>query len=422
MKGIKDRKGERKVLKNGHTVIIERYDSASKCLFRFDDGTEVIGTYHQFETGGLTNPSDIGKKHKDEKLVMHDGWEATLIRWDDIGHVLLRFSDGKEGLSSYYSFKSKSVKKQTAIDMLKKYKKIKNKGTKAPGEQSLMSNGQIAEIIAFRKAGDIDIKFEDKTVVSTTYQKFKYGMVQNPKFKARYFDKLKEEREREEKVMTDGNLCKCIEYNSANDCLFRFPETGYEIRTYYCAFQRGHIKDKLAMEKKRKGVPTKEQKAQQKKIIRELKEEARDIIHKKIEGTEWTVLRRADKDKLCQGRPIPTYRCRCSCGQERDVIVTNLLSGKSKSCGCKRINKLKSGGVKYGRKQTDVDAMIGQVYGNLRVIEEVEPYISPSGFKQRKVKCVCTKCGKEVIATTSAVLHGRAHVCRVGSRKRNKQK
>lgn len=28
------------------------------------------------------------------------------------------------------------------------------------------------------------------------------------------------------------------------------------------------------------------------------------------------------------------WRCRCSCGTEKDVLAGSLLSGKSKSCGC----------------------------------------------------------------------------------------
>ena len=43
----------------------------------------------------------------------------------------------------------------------------------------------------------------------------------------------------------------------------------------------------------------------------------------------WTVLRRVDSTT---GKT--TWRCRCDCGEERDVIGRNLTNGRSSSCGC----------------------------------------------------------------------------------------
>ena len=37
-----------------------------------------------------------------------------------------------------------------------------------------------------------------------------------------------------------------------------------------------------------------------------------------------------------------SVRCRCNCGQEREVQVNNLRSGRSTSCGCVRVEQNKS--------------------------------------------------------------------------------
>lgn len=46
----------------------------------------------------------------------------------------------------------------------------------------------------------------------------------------------------------------------------------------------------------------------------------------------WTVIHRARDRKTLYG-PRVYWICRCACGRNRDVMGSNLKSGKSKSCG-----------------------------------------------------------------------------------------
>lgn len=41
----------------------------------------------------------------------------------------------------------------------------------------------------------------------------------------------------------------------------------------------------------------------------------------------------------------PFWKCKCSCGREKDFISLNLMSGGSKSCGCQRISKITTHGM-----------------------------------------------------------------------------
>lgn len=47
---------------------------------------------------------------------------------------------------------------------------------------------------------------------------------------------------------------------------------------------------------------------------------------------KWTVIKRLENDKFKRAN----WLCKCDCGKERKVIGSDLLSGKSTSCGCSR--------------------------------------------------------------------------------------
>lgn len=91
---------------------------------------------------------------------------------------------------------------------------------------------------------------------------------------------------------------------------------------------------------------------------------------------DWTVLALSDKTDSSYNK---YYTCQCVCGTIRTINRGKLISGKSKSCGCKRkIN------------------MTGKIVKNLLFLE-------PSGYKNGKViwKCKCLKCGRICNRTVS---------------------
>ena len=46
------------------------------------------------------------------------------------------------------------------------------------------------------------------------------------------------------------------------------------------------------------------------------------------------------------------WLCRCECGNEREITSSQLLCGKSTSCGCKRIESLKEKYTTHGKSKT----------------------------------------------------------------------
>ena len=93
-----------------------------------------------------------------------------------------------------------------------------------------------------------------------------------------------------------------------------------------------------------------------------------------------------------EGSHPPKYFCRCICGKELPVLRRDLLSGKKINCGCKSI---KPNVPKISHKIQKMN-YIGAVFGELTVLEELEPHITPNGSKQRIIKCKCT-CGNEFV-------------------------
>ena len=64
----------------------------------------------------------------------------------------------------------------------------------------------------------------------------------------------------------------------------------------------------------------------------------------------WTVLHRVGND----ARGGATWRCRCQCGNERIIITAQLNSGKSKSCGCLKVEVAKQFWTTHGRSRTRI--------------------------------------------------------------------
>jgi hypothetical protein len=117
------------------------------------------------------------------------------------------------------------------------------------GECIRMHNGQYASIIETRGYYDIDIKFDDGTIVTTTYPSFKNGETRNPNrnsYIRRQEQKknFKENRENEVRVMNNGEVATITRYRSATDMDVRF-DNGYVLHGVgYYRFKNGELRSR----------------------------------------------------------------------------------------------------------------------------------------------------------------------------------
>lgn len=94
------------------------------------------------------------------------------------------------------------------------------------------------------------------------------------------------------------------------------------------------------------------------------------------------------------------FICKCECGGETTTYGYSLRVGKTKSCGCQRIES--------GRKR--VKNISGQKFGNITAIKHNGRYISPKGKVQTLWLCKCS-CGTEFTTTYGKVKYGSRKSC-----------
>lgn len=111
---------------------------------------------------------------------------------------------------------------------------------------------------------------------------------------------------------------------------------------------------------------------------------------------EWTVLKAySSKDKYGSWQSL----CRCSCGIEKEVSNSNLINGKTKSCGHAIVEKLRKRAYAKSDKK-----LIGKTFGELTVLKRV------NNEGNSRYLCRCS-CGKEVVLVGAAILAGQQKTC-----------
>ena len=103
------------------------------------------------------------------------------------------------------------------------------------GETRMMNCGMEATIIRYGKAIDIDVRFEDGTVVKhKSYSKFKKGGIANPSTTA-------ENRLGETRMMNCGMKATIIRYENNRDIDVRFEDGKVVGHKAYGTFKKGEI-------------------------------------------------------------------------------------------------------------------------------------------------------------------------------------
>lgn len=112
------------------------------------------------------------------------------------------------------------------------------------------------------------------------------------------------------------------------------------------------------------------------------------------------VIKRVD-DLLHSNRKKVKWLCQCDCGNETIVESSNLTSGHTKGCGCKR---------NQNTSERCLIDLTGMQFGQLTVLSRAENYISPNGFQNTQWNCKCS-CGNVKIISQSNLRNGQAKSC-----------
>lgn len=107
-----------------------------------------------------------------------------------------------------------------------------------------MSNGEYATCIAYRNTNDIDIQFDDGTIVEHRHKSDFYNQkISNP-------NNPKASCKGETYTMLNGDEATCIEYNKAVDIKVKFHKTGSIVSCTKSCFINGVVHDPLSKETK----------------------------------------------------------------------------------------------------------------------------------------------------------------------------
>lgn len=114
-----------------------------------------------------------------------------------------------------------------------------------------------------------------------------------------------------------------------------------------------------------------------------------------------TVIKRLHDYISPQNIGYPKWRCRCSCGNIKDVLACHLKSGKIKSCGCYRKDKL---------RERLLDDLINKKFGRLTVLKRDTDHISSSNEHRTRWICKCD-CGNYITVWAKSIKSGNTTSC-----------
>lgn len=114
----------------------------------------------------------------------------------------------------------------------------------------------------------------------------------------------------------------------------------------------------------------------------------------------WEVLEESTSRVYKSGQKVRYYLCRCSCGTVREVKLSSLKYGTSKSCGCLASDTIREKNIAKGK------AIVGNKFGRLTPIKK----IGQDAFRGSIYLCSC-ECGNSVEVRGGNLVSGNTRSC-----------
>jgi hypothetical protein len=232
MPEFNDRTGETKTATNGQKMTIINYRCANDIDIKFEDGTIVKNKlYQNFKLGNIKNPNAFNKRIGETKKA-NSGMKMTIIAYRSYTDIDVQFEDGTIIKNrSYREFKKGSIKHPNITNVIQ-YRNTNNRC----GKSNLAKCGMKMTIIRYGNVHDIDVQFEDGTVVlNKDYRAFKSGGIKNPNFLS---NKLGETN-----INSQGQKMTIITYKTYNDIDVQFEDGTIVTNKKYNLFEKGMIKN-----------------------------------------------------------------------------------------------------------------------------------------------------------------------------------
>ena len=221
--------GEVSFANNGMQMKIIAYRSCTDIDIQFEDGVVVEHkSYKKFKEGKIGYPNFYLKNRVGLSIINKEGHRMTIIEYRGSSDIDVQFEDGTIVKNKKYcNFCNGAITKQ---------KPLKPRATKSKpsvGEEAVNIDGSKMRIINYRSSLDIDVQFDDGTVLyNKNYSSFKNGSLINPN-----------NRVGEKVVASNGMEIKIIAYRGANDIDVQFEDGYIADHVQYSNFKKGTIRN-----------------------------------------------------------------------------------------------------------------------------------------------------------------------------------
>ena len=202
------RVGEEKISKTGEKMTIIAYRSTYDIDVQFEDGTIISNRlYSEFKKDKIKNPNFYRNSKIGEEIINKQGLKMKIIDCESSAKITVQFEDGTiVGNRSYYGFKHGTIEHPNFL--------FNNRN----GMEVIANNGQKMRIIEYRKAEDIDVQFEDGTIVKNRkFKEFEKGKILNPNY-----NHYKEIIGKKYKLKDSEEEFEIIDYKSASNVTIKF--------------------------------------------------------------------------------------------------------------------------------------------------------------------------------------------------------
>ena len=222
------------------------YKNVQDITIQFEDGTVIEHKrYDSFKKGSIKYPINL----KLGETIVVNNMKMTIIKCKTYNDINIQLEDGTIIKHiSYKSFKSGDIK-------YPKHKQIQLQQLNRLNEINRANNGQLMTIIAYRNSMDIDVRFEDNTIVEhKSYNCFKNGQIKNPNYNI-YTNKHLNETI----TNVNGEKVTIIAYRRYNNIDVQFENGTIVTHKDYSLFKKGKIinpttKYSIAIAKNRNNV------------------------------------------------------------------------------------------------------------------------------------------------------------------------
>ena len=236
-----NRKGTTLMMNCGMKATILEYRNRTNIDVQFEDGTIVKHReFKDFQKGQIANPNQVKEKKKTTKckkkitkrnpfkeregmsLTMNCGMKATIIEYHNSHDIDIQFEDGTIAKHrNFGSFKKGQIANPNQVK-------------EREGMTLMMNCGMKATIIAYHNSNNIDVQFEDGTIVKhRQFGNFQKGEIANP-------NQVKE-RKGMSLTMNCGMKATILEYRNRKDIDIQFEDGIIVKHRQFGNFQKGEI-------------------------------------------------------------------------------------------------------------------------------------------------------------------------------------